>query len=204
MHEIMVRGWVAVVLSSHIPCCTPTHWYIPLLARWASHDSLWPIRSLSLAYFFLTWFRGLLLCALHLFFGLVSSVSPLYHCSFVSFLGHSWFLLSYIVHLHFVCLWVLFLSFRFFSLPSSLVWWWHALVPMLQIRLVTPFVPPLGFDLGVLVWGDHLGLGFEVHLLDHAGMAVGLLCRLFRKKTKKPCARSMFVSLIFGFCIVCW
>ena len=51
-HEIMVREWVAIVLSSHIPCCTPTHWYIPLLARWASHDSLWPIRSLSLAYLF--------------------------------------------------------------------------------------------------------------------------------------------------------
>ena len=66
MLEIMVRWWVVVVLSSHIPYCTPTHWYIPLLACWASHNSLWPIRSLSLAYCFLTWVRGLLLCTLHL------------------------------------------------------------------------------------------------------------------------------------------
>ena len=115
----------------------------------------------------------------------MSVVSPLCHCSFVLFLGHSWFILSYIVHLYFVYLWVLFLSFRFFSLSSSLVWWWRVLVLKLQVRLVTPFVPPLGFNLRVLVWGDHLGLGFEVHLLDHVGMAVGLLCRLFRKKTKK-------------------
>ena len=24
-HEIMVRGWVAIILSSHIPYCTPIH-----------------------------------------------------------------------------------------------------------------------------------------------------------------------------------
>ena len=164
-HEIMVRGWVAIVLSSHIPCCTLTQRYIPLLAHWALHDSLWPIRSLSLAYLFLTWVGGLFLCALHLLSRSMSIVSLLCHCLFVSFLGHSWFILSYIVHHHFVCLWVLFLSFRFFSLPSSLVWWWRALVLKLQVILVTPFVPPLGFDLGVLVWGDHLGLRFEVLLV---------------------------------------
>ena len=50
--EIMVKWWVAIVLSSHILCCTPTYRYIPLLARWASHNSLWPISSLSLAYLF--------------------------------------------------------------------------------------------------------------------------------------------------------
>ena len=50
--EIMVREWVATILSSHIPYCTPTHWYIPLLARWVSHNSFWPIHSLNLAYLF--------------------------------------------------------------------------------------------------------------------------------------------------------
>ena len=43
-----------------------------------------------------------------------------------SFLGHSWFLLSSIVHFHFVFLWVLLLSSRLYSLMFSLMWWWHA------------------------------------------------------------------------------
>ena len=66
-HEIRVRGWVAIVLSSHILCCTPTHWYIPLLAHWVSHDSLWLIRSLSLAYLFSPGL-GFSSCALRIYF----------------------------------------------------------------------------------------------------------------------------------------
>ena len=131
----------------------------------------------------------------------MSVVSPLCHCSFVLFLGHSWFILSYIVHLYFVYLWVLFLSFQLFLFLSSFMWWWRALVPKPQVRLVTPFAPLLGFDPGVLVWGNHLGLGFEVHLLDHAAMAVGLLCRLFHIKKKKK--NLCFMSLIFRFYMVC-
>ena len=53
MCEIMVRGWVAVTSSSHIPYCTPIHRYTLLLALWASYGLLWPFLSFSLAYLFL-------------------------------------------------------------------------------------------------------------------------------------------------------
>ena len=59
-----------------------------------------------------------------------------------SFFGHSWFLLSSIV-----CLWVLLLSSRLYSFLFSLMWWWHALVPELQVRPITPFIPLVDFDL---------------------------------------------------------
>ena len=57
-------------------------------------------------------------------------------------------------------------------------------MPELQVRLVTPFVPPLRFYPGVLVLGVHLGLGFEVHWLDCASVVFILLCGLFGAKKK--------------------
>ena len=154
MCEIMVRGWVVVTSSSHIPYCTPIHRYTLLLALWASRGLLWPFLSFSLAYLFFTRVGGLPLCALYLLIGSMSIVGMVlfFVCSF---LHHCLFLFVSILHLHTV----------FISLLFSLLWWWRALISRLQVRLVTSFVPPLGFDPGVLVWGDHLGLRFEVLLV---------------------------------------
>ena len=89
--EIMVKGWVAIVLSSHIPCCTPTHWYIPLLAHWASHDSLWPIHSLSLTYLFSPGLRAFS-CALCIYCLDLWVSWALCHCSCVlCFVIHGFF-----------------------------------------------------------------------------------------------------------------
>ena len=113
MREIMVKGWVAIVLSSHIPCCTPTHWYIPLLSHWASHDSLWPIHSLSLTYLFSLGLRAFS-CALCIYCLDLWVSWALCHCSCVLSLVIHDFFFCYIVHLYFVYLWVLSLSFWFF------------------------------------------------------------------------------------------
>ena len=93
MREIMVRGWVAITLSSHIPYCTPIHWYILLLALWASRGLL-PFLSFSLAYLFWPGLGGLPLCALYLLIGSVSIMSIVsffvfsfsHHCLFLFFL----------------------------------------------------------------------------------------------------------------------
>ena len=140
MREIMVRGWVAVTSSSHIPYCTPIHRYTLLLALWASRGLLWPFLSFSLAYLF--WPRlGACPCALCIYWLDLWALGALCYSSFVLFLHHCLFLFFSVLHLHTV----------FISLMFSLVWWWRALVSRLQVRLVTSFVPPLGFDLGVLV-----------------------------------------------------
>ena len=110
-------------------------------------------------------------------------IVSLFVCSFCrSFMGF----LSSIWHPHFDCLWVLFLSCHLVLLLFSLEWWWCALI-LFQIKHVTPFIPPLGFDLGLLVWENHLGLRFESHLLECDSVAISLLglwCHCKKKKKK--------------------
>ena len=82
MREIMVRGWVAVTSSNHIPYCTPIHWYILLLALWASRGLLWPFLSFSLAYLF--WPRlGTYPCALCIYWLDLWALWAWCHSSFV-------------------------------------------------------------------------------------------------------------------------
>ena len=106
-------------------------------------------------------------------------IVSLFVCSFCSLLM---VFLSSIWHRHPVCLWVLFLSCCLVLLLFSLVWWLCTLILVFQIKYVTPFIPPLGFDPRVLVWENHLGLGFESYLLDYASVVFNLLGLQLHKK----------------------
>ena len=162
-------------LSSHIPYCIPLHWYIILIACWASRDSLWIVHSLSLAYLFSPrlgpssyalciycldqWVLWVHLC----------------HCLFVSFLGHSWFLLSYIVHLHFVYL-------SFVSILSFLFIYVFPYVMMIRSRPRATSQFCHTFRFACRLWSKILRLrgpvrigGLRFFWLDYASVAFGLL-----------------------------
>ena len=138
--------------SSHFPCCTPTHWYILLLAYWASSGLLWPIHSLSLAYLFSPRL-GTYPCVLCIYWLDLWVLWALCHCSCVlSLVIHGFFFRPLCIFMK-VCLWVLLLSPRLYLLLFSLMLWWQVLVLELQVKLVTPFISLVGFDPRFIGWG---------------------------------------------------
>ena len=152
-----------------------------LLAHGASHGTLRSLCSLSLAYLFLPGLGAsyCTLCSYFLNWRVLWAhcvIIRLFLCSLLMvFLSSIW-------HRHPVCLWVLFLSCCLVLLLFSLVWWLCTLILVFQIKYVTPFIPPLGFDPRVLVWENHLGLGFESYLLDYASVVFNLLGLQLHKK----------------------
>ena len=156
----MVEGCVAIISSSHISFA---YLYIDisscqLIEPHMVHYN--PFVHLALHTFSrLGWWPLIVHFAVIFLIGeYCEHVVSLFICSFYrSFMVF----ISLIWHRCSFCLWVLFLLCCLVLLLFSLMWWWCTLVPIFQIKYVTPFIPSLGFDPRVLVWGNHLGLGFE-------------------------------------------
>ena len=158
----MVKGWVAIISISLIPY--RTHFtYIPLLAPWAPwvHYSL---PFLQLCLLFITRV-GALGCVCMFYLNSLVNFNSLIYFHFSCYHPFTIPLLLCFIIVHFSSTYVFCLSLLRLILFISLVDdFSHFLVH--QVSHVTPFIPPVDFDLDTLAWEVTSRLGLYIHVSD--------------------------------------